>query len=119
MTDETGGTEGHGTDNDSLLRQARFGVELRCELEESVVVQVIRAAARRSAEQAVAELVDPYRATDVRLGVSEGGAHLAFRFATASGLPLEVAMPREIAEQLHEVLTRVLSRTPSRTAHRS
>ena len=57
-----------GDDDEALLRQARFGVALRRELQDSAVVKVIRAAARRSAEQAMAELVelDAARVDEVR-----------------------------------------------------
>jgi hypothetical protein len=55
------------------------------------------------------EVVDPYRAETVRAGSTPDGTQLSIQFGTSDGMPLDVAMPRSMAEQLVDKLQRVLA----------
>jgi hypothetical protein len=56
------------------------------------------------------ELVSPYTAADIRTGSSPDGEIVLLAFATTQGVPVEIAMPTNLARETIERLSTELAR---------
>jgi len=75
---------------------------------------------RRGGPQSDTVLEVPYLATDCKTGVTTDGKYVALGFATASGPPVLIAMPENLAtrtiESLEAELARLNSHRPPQTS---
>jgi hypothetical protein len=85
---------------DETREQVYLGPELAPRLVQSLIQCAATAERMRTAESgSVVSTSTPWRVKDVRTGAVVGTNLLAVGFTTEEGPPLEIAMPRDVAEK--------------------
>ena len=85
---------------DETTEQIYLGLELAPRLVQSLIQGAATAERMQKAEsENVVSTSTPWRAKDVRTGAVVGTNLFAIGFTTEEGPPLEIAMPRDVAEK--------------------
>ncbi len=84
---------------DGTKEQIDFGAALAPRLVQSLIQGAAAAEKMRSQPGSAVSFNVPWRARDVRTGAIVGADLIAIGFATEEGPPVEIAMPRSLAEK--------------------